>query len=197
MFVNSAVDTGRGGEAGRITNQSRKNSVLPWVVSARTFTFLWALLLVLIAGGIATMFVRVPIYAAGTGIIADWRESTQYPAREMVVIAFLPPETLSRLERGRPLLLQFNRSGLRLSRQIIAVESKLLDAATAQQQFALSPGSGLALPGASAVAIAELGTLPEGLSPASLVGRVVRTEVEVRSRRVGSFIPVVGTLFRD
>ncbi|HEV2765168.1 MAG TPA: hypothetical protein VGV38_19450 [Pyrinomonadaceae bacterium] len=172
---------------------TRRDLVQPWYVSAKTFLVLWAALLLLVAGGVATLFARVPVYKGGVGIIVEGRDVPQYGRDELLLLAFLPPETLPRLSEGATLLLQPGPGKPRQPRQIIFVEKERLDADEAQRRLNLRPGLGLAIPQTSAVAVTPV--LAPERDRAVLAGRVVRVELEVGTQPAGSFMPGVGRLF--
>lgn len=180
-------------DASRGKLKARQGFVQPWYVASRTFIVLWGLLLLLIAGGVATLFARVPIYTSGIGIIVEGRDVPQYGRDELLVLAFFPPETLPRLRVGESLLMQPGAGKPRIPREILFVENERLDADAAQQRLNLRPGLGLTLPPRSAVAVTRVDA-PEQ-DRAILAGRVVRVELETGMRRAGSFMPVVDRFF--
>jgi len=168
----------------------------PWYVKGKTFAFLWVTLLVLICGGVATLFTRVPIHAEGMAVIIDGKTIPQYGRDEPVLVAFLPPETLPDLHVGRSLVFELDKHRPLQSASISAVESGLLNAGTAEKQFNLSPGMGLALLPESAVVLAHP-ELPPGISPQSVFKRAIRVKVEVGTRRAGAFVPLINRLFDE
>jgi len=157
----------------------------------------WILLLVLLFSGIAIMFQRVPIYSSGVGVIADWREKTDSEAHGLVIIAFFSPGLVSELSPGRILSFELDSPADHITRPIVEAKGMPLTRATATTEFDLGPEARLAILPKSAVAIVELDSLPQGASPASLNGRVVRANYLVTTRRVGSYIPFVNSFFRD
>ena len=191
--MNQTTATPSQADASRSKLKARQGFVQPWYVSSRTFLVLWGMLLLLVAGGVATLFAKVPIYTSGVGIIVEGRDVPQYGRDELLVLAFFPPDTLPRLREGETLLLQPGAGKPRVPREILFVEKEKLDADDAQQRFNLRPGLGLTLPPQSAVAVTRVDA-PER-DRAILAGRVVRVEVETGMRRAGSFMPGVDRLF--
>lgn len=53
--------------------ESREKSVLPRLVSPRTFIYLWFLLGLLGMSSIVAWFARVPMYASGSAIVVRWK----------------------------------------------------------------------------------------------------------------------------
>ncbi|HVQ40513.1 MAG TPA: hypothetical protein VMS31_23425 [Pyrinomonadaceae bacterium] len=177
-------------------NSPPKVMAQPWYVKGKTFVFLWVMLLLLLCGGIATLFIRVPIYAQGIAVIVDGRTIPQYGHNEPVLVAFMPPETLPDLHVGRSLVFEVEKNQPLKTGSISAVESGLLKADAVEKQFNLSGGLGLALMPESAVVLAR----PEFAvddSPERFFKRMVRVKVEVGTRRTGAFIPLINRLFED
>ena len=71
----------------------QEKTVLPQLVSPRTFTYLWVLLSLLGASSAIAWFTRIPVYASGSAVVVRWRDS-----QRIVVAAFLPPQSLSCLQ---------------------------------------------------------------------------------------------------
>ena len=178
------------------TVKPRKVMAQPWYVHSNTFAVLWVMLLLLIAAGFATLFTRVPVHATGVAIVVDGKKLTQYGHDEPLLAVFLPPETLPKLHTGQSLVFQTERNKPRQTRSVETVESELLSPDAAQKQFNLSAGTGVALSPLSAVVVARLEP-PPGEAPESLVGRSVRVEVEIGTRRAGAFIPLINRFFAD
>jgi hypothetical protein len=143
------------------------------------------------------MFQRVPIYSSGVGVIADWREKTGSEAHGLVIIAFFPPGLVSELTPGRTLSFELDSPADHILRPIVEAKAMPLNRATAMTEFDLEPEARSAILPKSAVAIVELNPLPQGASPDSLNGRVVRANYLLPPRRVGSYIPFVNSFFRD
>lgn len=147
-------------DALRRYQQSREESVLPRFVSPSTFIFLWILLGLLAAGGFVTWFAQVPIYASGPAIVVDWQSQTQSIRDQVVVIAFLPPENLSRLRVGQTLFIRLDQAGERIGTPVIAAEPEISSPDAIQKRFALSVSAAQAITQPSAVAIAKLDPPP-------------------------------------
>jgi hypothetical protein len=178
----------------RNPNQQRESKnflLMPWFVSTRSFVCSWALLLLLLFAGVGALFLRVPVYSTGTGIIADWRGKTDANAHGLVVIAFFPAPMISHLTPGRPLT--FELGGQQLTRPISDARSKPLDRSSAATEFALNADATSSLSDLSAVAIVELDGTPAGVTN----GRVVRVNYLLTTRRLGSFFPFISGFFHD
>jgi hypothetical protein len=177
--------------------RSANGLILPWFVSTKNFVTLWVLLALLLFFGIAMMFLRVPVYSAGVGVVADWQGKTDSTAYGPVIIAFFPTNVVSQLVPGRRLSFQLDTSLDYIERPIVEVKAKPFDRAAAAREFGFAADAKASLPEHAAVAIAELGTLPQGTPAAVQNGRIVHARYLLTTRRVGSFFPLIGNFFRD
>lgn len=178
-------------EAMRRYIQGRETSVLPEFVSPRTFIYLWIMLGLLLAAVFAAWFVRVPVYISGTGVVVDGSNTT--PDEEALIVAFLPPGSLSRLRAGQTLFLAFDTRRERLSTTLHSVEGLMSPEAT-QTKYELGPGAAAAITQPAAVVLARLEPAPGDFPTAAYAGSVVPVTVEVGSRRVLSLLPWIGPL---
>jgi hypothetical protein len=178
-------------------SEQRSNNVLllPWFVSTRSFAGSWALLLLLLFSGVGVLFMRIPVYSTGTGVIADWRNKSDSEAHGLVVVAFFPAPMVSHLAPGRTL--SFDVDGQKLTRPIVDAKAKTFDRAAAASEFALRPDETSSLSELSAVAIVDLEPTPAGSSHEPLIGRLIHINYLLTNRRLGSFLPFIGGLFRD
>jgi hypothetical protein len=182
--------------------QKREEAVLPRFVSPPTWICLWLLLGLLMAGGMAAWSAKTPVFTSGSALISAWPERLdsvygQVGPGEMVVIAFLPPEYLSRLRIGQALFLQPDRAGARLGSKVIVVAPEVVSPEAARKMFAVNAGEARPLTQPSAVVIARFEPPPSGLPAATYAGSVYNVEVEVGSRRVISFLPLIGHFFGE
>lgn len=168
---------------------------LPWFVTSKSFAASWAVLLLLLCAGVAALFVRVPVYSSGTGVVADWRDKSDSAARGFVVIAFFPAPMVSHLAPGQTL--SFNLDGQQLSRPIVDARAKPLDRTAAASEFALTADASSSISEFSAVAIVELEAAQAGTSQKLTNGHLVHVNYLLTTRRLGSFFPFIGGLFHD
>ncbi|HXD32868.1 MAG TPA: hypothetical protein VN643_17220 [Pyrinomonadaceae bacterium] len=168
---------------------------LPWFVTTKSFAGSWALLLLLLFSGVAALFLRVPVYSTGTGVIADWRDKSDAEARGLVVVAFFPAPMVSHLARGQNL--SFDLDGRQLSGPIVDARAKPLDRTAAASEFALTADAMSSISDLSAVAIMKLEAAPAGTSPGLTNGRQVDVNYLLTTRRLGSFFPFIGSFFHD
>jgi hypothetical protein len=182
--------------------QRREEAILPRFISPPTWTCLWLLLCLLMAGGLVAWSAKMPVYVSGSAVIGNWpRQHDSIDATgksgEIVVIAFLPAEYLSRLRVGQTLFLQMERSGGRLGSAVMSVAPEVFSPEVARKMFAINAGDALDLVRPSAVAVARFEPAPSSLPVAAYLGSVYQVEIEVGSRRVISFLPLIGRFFGE
>jgi len=182
--------------------QRQEEAVLPRFISPPTWICLWLLLGLLMVGGIVVWSAKTPVFTSGSALVGVWPEQLdsiygRVGPGEMVVIAFLPPEYLSRLRIGQALFLQPDRAGARLGSKVIAVAPEVVSPEAARKMFGINAGDARPLTQPSAVAIARFEPPPSSLPAATYAGSVYQVEVEVGSRRVISFLPLIGHFFGE
>jgi hypothetical protein len=191
----NAMDQTRSGTNHQPERQDNNFLFLPWFVTTKSFVGSWALLLLLLFSGVAALFLRVPVYSTGTGVIADWRDKSDAEARGLVVVAFFPAPMVSHLARGQNL--SFDLDGRQLSGPIVDARAKPLDRTAAATEFALTADAMSSISDLSAVAIMKLEAAPAGISQGLTSGRLVDVKYLLTTRRLGSFFPFIGGFFHD
>jgi hypothetical protein len=178
--------------------ESKEKSILPRLVSPRTFIYLWLLLGLLVMSSIIAWLTKVPIYSSGTAIVV------RLSNREIVVAAFFPPQHLSSLRTTQKLFLNFDAKSdvydglrLRLNRTIIAVEPEIISPDTIRKRFALNSQTVQQITRPSAVALAQLEPIPENLSASAYLGSVSHAKAEVGSQSLISLLPLIGQFFEQ
>ncbi|MFN6565702.1 hypothetical protein [Dendronalium sp. ChiSLP03b] len=175
--------------------EGREKSILPRLVSPRTFIYLWFLLGLLVMSSIIAWFTKVPVYASGSAVVVHWK-SKKGTHEGIVVAAFFPPQHFSSLRTTQKLFLNFDARGDRFSHSIIAVEPEIISPDAIQKQFALNSQIVQQIAGPSAVAIAQLEPIPENLSASAYLGSVGDAKAEVGSQRIISLLPLIGQFFK-
>lgn len=181
--------------------ESREQTVLPRLVSPRTFIYLWFLLGLLGMSSIIAWFARVPVYASGSAVVVRWNKKNA--PEDIVVAAFFPPQYLSRLRTTQKLFLHFDAMSIsgafqnenRFNRSVIAVKPEISSPDVVQKQFALSSGAAQRITQPAAVVIAQLKPIPTGLPASTYLGSVGRADFEVGSQRAVSLLPLIGHFF--
>jgi hypothetical protein len=176
--------------------QSDCGLVLPWFVSTTNFVALWTLLVLLLSSGIVMMFVRVPVYSRGVGVVSEQPQPSLAGGGAPVIITFFPANMISVLAAGQTLSFEFNSAYL-IRGSISEVRPKPFDRAEAAREFSLSDEARARIPEQSVVAIVELKPDAPYTSHSSMNGRILRANSLLSTRRIGSFFPVIGDFFLD
>jgi len=177
--------------------RGKDKSILPRFVSTCTVAWLWIFLALLLAGGLATCLVRVPIYSAGSAIVVESAAYGHIAPGKFVMVAFLPADSLSHLRVGQNLFVNIDERIERLSRPIIAVEPEVTSPDKVRRHFLLSGEMASAITQPVAVAIAQLEPLPSSLPASSFAGSIYPVNVEVGSQRLIFLLPLMDRFWRD
>lgn len=178
-----------------VTGQEK--TVLPQLVSPRIFAYLWVLLGMLGTSSAIAWFTKIPVYATGSAVVVRWRSNPTLP-NQIVVAAFLPPQSLSHLQTSEKVALQLEGSGQNGEfRSILQVQPHILSPDAIQQQFALNPGVAQQINQPAAVVILPLEPLASGLPDSAYLGSVGQVKAEVGTRRLISFLPWIGSLISE
>jgi hypothetical protein len=150
------------------------------------------LLVVLLATiGAGAWFARVPVSIAGSAVVIDQTPNSSGGAGIAALVVF-PADRVRQLSPGQTATLRFSADLGPLKRPIVAVEPGIVGPAEAARRFSLPPQT---VTGPAIVALVELEPLPGDLPHSAYVGIVGRVEIDAGSRRVGSYLPLVGRLF--
>ncbi len=177
--------------------ESQEKTVLPRLVSPPVFVCLWTLLGLLMIGAAVSLFAQTPVYVSCPAVVVDWRNRFPSIEGDVAVVAFLPPDGVSRVKGGQKLFAQFDESGERLSQKVAFIDPQIISPDDAHKLFALNPGAAQAITRPSAVAIARLEMIPDKADAAAYLGSVLQVDIEVGSRRLISLLPLIGHLFPE
>lgn len=184
-------------EAIRRYEERWSKAVLPRFIAPRLFVFLWIVIGLLVVCGAAAWLTPVPIYASGPAVVVKNDAIDPAIQDEVVLVVFLPPENLPRLQVGQSVFLQLTAEGERISWPIVAVESAIASPESAQQRFGAGPDAAQIIRQPAAVAIVRLKPIAAELPATTYLGGIYRADVQVGSRRVISLLPVIGPLFGE
>lgn len=167
--------------------ESQEKAVLPRLVSPQTFVYLWSLLGLLAVSSLIAWFVKIPVYASGLAVVTRWHkpEGMSKP----VVVAFLPPQYMTKLRANQKLFLKF--AGDRYSQRILFVEPQIRSPDFMQK--ALSPSTEMIT---QPVAVVTTQWQPPTLPAAVYLGSIGSAEVEIGQQRAISLLPVIGQFAR-
>ena len=183
-------------EALQLYTESKERSVMPRFTSPRSMLFLWIVMGLLMASGIAFLLIRVPVQVSGVAVVVDSISAQSVPHNATMVV-FLPAKILPELRVGQTVTWRFDGAKDRVSRTLIAVEPHANSPSALRGRFPFTGTAAAAINQPMAVAFARLEPVLEGEPAATYAGSVYRVEVEVGRRRVVSFLPVIGSLFRE
>jgi hypothetical protein len=176
--------------------EGKEKDVLPRLISPPVFAGSWLLAgLLFVCAGIAWS-AQIPVYASGQAVIVHRTFDIPDLSDDVVAVAFFSPETLPRLRVGTPVFLKPEPSGDRLSRVVVAVQSKVRGPDAAIREFGLSNGAAQRITKPVAVAIVRFAPVSGGLPADAYVGAIYRAEMQVGSRRVLSLLPWIGRFFQ-
>jgi hypothetical protein len=167
----------------------------PWYFSSRTTGYLWLSLILFVMGGGSIFFVRVPIHVTGEGVTLSPVDIEPQSSKVPLVI-FLPPENLPDLKAGQPVLIQDNQSHAQIRSSLLAIEKEPVGYEKAQQQYASAVTVIQRVLNPTAVAFTEIDPAAIGEKPSEIVGKRFRVDVKIGSRRIGAFLPVIGSMFK-
>jgi hypothetical protein len=173
-----------------------RQAAVPRFAVPRVAVVLWLLLGLLGLAGVAVSLIPVPVHASGPAVVSSGGVASDM-GEEMVALVFLPATERDRLHAGDTVTLHLGAEADPIRRTILVVEPEAVLPAEAQQRFALPPGVAQTLTVPSVVAVVGLEPLPADSPALSLPGSAGRADVEIGSRRAGSFLPVVGRFFGE
>jgi hypothetical protein len=154
---------------------------------------LWLLIGLFALGGILAWGTRIPTYATGSAVVVDWRGHSQAPFDAVVLVAFLPPGELPRLQVGQTLWVESGLASGREELRVSAVERRVVSPEEASKRFGIRPGI---IQQPAAVVMAELGPSFGGLKSSEYVGGVVPVDIHNGYTRVVSLLPLIGRFIK-
>jgi hypothetical protein len=158
----------------------RARAVLPQFASTRLTTLLWVLTGILFGAGVLTWFIRIPVYASGVGVGDGYR-----------IAVFLPDTERFRVHVGQRAFCTFDKTGGRVGRTLIAIDSQVSSPADVHTRFKLTDAVGAEITKPVVIAFVNLEPLPGNLPASAYAGSVYRVDVEVGMIRAISLLPFV------
>lgn len=163
--------------------RGRDKDVLPRFVAPPTFLGLWIVLSLCLVAGWLAWNIRVPVYVAGSGVVAL--------SGEAQAVLFLAADQQQSIHVGEPVQVQIGATGPRLLRPITAVASTLLSPEEARQDYHLDGTLALLVTAPSVVIVVALGA---SVPVSAYAGSIVSAQVQVGNVRLLSSVPVIGRL---
>ncbi len=162
--------------------ESKEKSVLPRLVSPRSFIFLWVLLSLTVVAGLLLGLAKVPAYSKAVIVVV--KENGRREDGRVQMILWLPPEVLPRLKVGQKVFFRLQQDGDVKSRAISTVEPHISTTAELQKRFALGSEVSTNPVGPVAVAWLEAEPVSADLTNDRYVGGFYNARVEMGSERV-------------
>jgi hypothetical protein len=175
--------------------KASEGSVIPRLVSPRTFVFAWILFAILIATGVTVWRTRIPVYATGIVVVVKGDGAQATGDREVAMVLLVPPETLARLKTGQKVILSRSSGKQHLTGSVTVVEREILSPQAAGQRFSLSVGAASQIREPVGAAFVCWTEPISGLPPSAQMGSFYEASVEISSRPVISILPVLGRMF--
>ena len=172
--------------------QNRDKTVLLRIASPPVFLCLWLLLLLFLIAGITAWFGQVPIYAYGSGIIAQAGSVLQQRSNEAAAVIFVPASPLPTLRTGLPARVWIGSTGPQWLSTVAVVEPGVISPSDARQHYGLGGNLASIVTQPSRVVIVKLALTP---SAHLYAGSIVQAQVQVGTQRALSLLPGLGTLF--
>lgn len=173
-------------EAYREGSESLK---LPHFASRPTRYTLYGLLVVLLAGLVLAVVVRVPTFTQGTVLVASVPDGAGGPVDGLGTIGLFPPEQSADLEPGQSLSVQLPNTSERTTSEIRYVSARPLSPHEIVERFQLPEAQANQVIGPAVVAVADLTTPPKAPRRERFDGSVSpEADARTGSRRVISMV---------
>lgn len=164
--------------------RGRDKDVLPRFAAPPVFLGLWIVLSLCLVAGWLAWNIRVPVYVAGSGVVAF--------SGEVQAVVFISANQQQSVHPGEPVQVQIGATGPRLLRTITAVAPTLLSPEEARQDYHLDGTLAFLITAPSIVIVVALGP---GIPVSAYAGSIVSAQVQVGDMSLLSFVPIVGHLF--
>jgi hypothetical protein len=159
--------------------------VLPRVTSWPVVLCSWLLLAGLLAAALLAWSVRVPSYAAGSGLVLAPEEQR---GDRSVVVLFLPPDQSAQVRPGQLAQGRIGASGPSVHGEVTTIEHDLIGPTRARARFRLDNSSDLVTQPSTVVIV----RLEENLPPDTYAGSLVTAQVQTGSQPLLAFLPDLG-----
>jgi hypothetical protein len=168
-----------------------ERAAMPGLVSPRLFFFFWVLFGLLMALGAWLSFAEVKIYTSGRGIIIGFDEAAINGRKQKLrVVSFFPADVHAKLNPGKGLMLRYKDEQKWHRQTIISVKPEVLSPEEIKEKFGFISYQPVA------VTISRPDNRTERrLSQEIFEDNTVDVRIESGSRKIASFLPVLGSLF--
>jgi hypothetical protein len=170
----------------------RTEAALPRLVRPRTFRILWSLVASLLAASAIAWFARVPVFATGTAVVASLPDAS----KGETLLVLMPVECAARWKRGEQLSVRPPRGEAWREATLVSTESEPVGPRAIEERFGLRGAAAASLDRPRAVATASWAS-DSGAFESTDEGTVLDARYELESRRVLSFVPLLGLLVEE
>ncbi|HVB21119.1 MAG TPA: hypothetical protein VNG51_04155 [Ktedonobacteraceae bacterium] len=161
--------------------QSWEKVTLPRFVAPSVFTFLWLLLVLLLAATLLAWLGQVPVYTTGSGFVLSQASLVSDSSDAATVVVFLPATSALNVKVGLPMQVQIGATGPQLNTTVTTVETTVLSPSVIRQRYSLNGSLANIVTQPSIVLTAKLGS---ALSAKTYAGSLVSVQVQVGTQRV-------------
>jgi hypothetical protein len=133
-----------------------EQTVLPRFVTPPVFLFFWVLSGLLLVAGSTAWLIKIPIYAAGSGVLLEQLVSSPSGAHETIALIFLPANHPLVIPEGALIQLQVHHIGPSGNGLVKRVEPGLINPQEARQRYMLNDASASLITGPSIVVFARV-----------------------------------------
>jgi hypothetical protein len=157
-----------------------ERDIVPRVVPGPVIACFWLLLLTLMGAVLVAWSVRVPSYAAASGVVV----------RENAAVLFLPADDAARLRTGSTVRGQIGSSGRSVEGTVAKIDARLIGPDTARQRYRPRGGADLITQPSSVLTV----RLTDALPTESYAGSRLTARVQIGSQRLLGLLPGVAKL---
>lgn len=161
--------------------QSWEKVTLPRFVAPRVFTFLWLLLVLLLAAALLAWLGQVPTYATGSGFVLSQGTSVSNSSGAATIVVFIPATSDLNVKVGLPVQVQIGSTGPQLNTTVATVGTTVLSPSDIRQRYGLDGSLANIVTQPSIVLTANAGS---ALSAKTYAGSLVSVQVQVGTQRV-------------
>lgn len=165
--------------------QSWEKVTLPRFVAPPVFTFLWLLLLLLLAATLLAWLGQVPAYATGSGFVFTQGATASTNSSSATAVIFLPATSNFNVKVGSPIQVQIGPTGPQVNTTVTSVETTALSPSAIRQRYSLTGSLASIVTQPSIVLTANLGS---AFSTNMYAGSLVSAQVQIGTQRVLSLL---------
>ncbi len=166
--------------------QKRERHVILRLVSPPMFVFLWALLVLSIAGGAIVWTIQEPVVVQGKGVVVQQNAANTKTAQKIIVLLLLPTDQQAKLKVGQPVRITIG-ANIIFNSTIDQVENDVMSPTAISSKYtAQAAPLAQTLAGPAVVATAAV----EPMSQAqTYLGSQCQAQIQIGSESIVSMLP--------